>query len=88
MSQQPGENLDPRPMGEVEPISPERHLMFIKHGHRYVFRFSPGDESKVLDGLLDLARDPDCDLDWFDAAVLTHQMGQRLSEQLQQLLKS
>jgi hypothetical protein len=35
-----------------------------------------------------MARDPESDLDWFDAAVLSHQLGERMSEQLQQLRRA
>ena len=40
-----------------------------------------------MKGLADMARDPHCDLDWFDAAVLSHQMGQGIGQKLDQILK-
>ena len=39
------------PTWEVQGVS-ERQLVLVKQGHRYIFRFSPGQESKVLEGLL------------------------------------
>jgi len=66
----------------------QRQLVLVKHGHRYVFRYERGEESKVLAGLVDMARDPESELDWFDAAVLSHQLGERMSEQLQHLRNS
>ena len=34
-----------------------------------------------------MVRDPSNQLDWFDAAVLTHQMGQDMSRQLERLCR-
>ena len=62
-------------------------VMLVKHGQRYVFRYAPGEELKLMKGLADMARDPHCDLDWFDAAVLSHQMGQGIGQKLDQILK-
>ena len=73
---------------QCESVTGQRQLLLLNRGHKYVFRFNVGDESKVLDGLLEMARDPESSLDWFDAAVLTHQMGQQLSEQLQRMRSS
>ena len=65
----------------------DRQLALVKRGHRYVFRYGPGEEPRMLKELVELAQDPTVDLDWFDAAVLTHQMGRRMSEQLDRILK-
>ncbi len=64
-----------------------RQLVLVKRGHRYLFRYEAGAEVKVLNELIAMAADPTCNLDWFDAAVLSHQMGQRLGPQLDALLK-
>lgn len=88
MSESEQRNIEPSrgPTWEVQGIS-ERQLILVKQRHRYIFRFSPGQESKVLEGLLEIARDPSNELDWFDAAVLTHQMGQDMSWQLERLCR-
>jgi uncharacterized protein with von Willebrand factor type A (vWA) domain len=65
-----------------------RQLVLVKNGERFIFRFEPGDESDVLERMLELARDPDSAFDSFDAAVLSHQMGTHLSEQLKHLNKA
>jgi len=74
----------------VEPFDEQnrRQLVLVKNGHRYVFRYERGEETKVLAGLVEMARDPKSDLDWFDAAVLSHQLGQRMSEQLDRLRRA
>lgn len=64
-----------------------RQVVLVKHGQRYVFRYTPGQETKLIQGLVEMAGDPQSQLDWFDAAVLSHQMGQRLSKQLENILK-
>jgi len=66
---------------------PPRQLALVKHGHRYVFNYQPGRESELLERLTDMAHDPDCSLGMFDAAVLSHQVGRCLSQQIEQLLK-
>jgi len=84
---------DPPPPGQDDldqAFDPQvrRQLVLVKHGHRYVFRYERGEETKVLSGLIDLARDPQNELDWFDAAVLSHQLGERMSEQLERLRRA
>ncbi len=83
--------LGPSPCDEfVDPFDAQnrRQLVLVKHGHRYVFRYERGEETKVLAGLVEMARDPKSELDWFDAAVLSHQLGQRMSEQLDRLRRA
>jgi hypothetical protein len=65
-----------------------RQLTLVKKGHYYVFRYQPGDEGTVLQTLIDLAESPKSELDWFDAAVLSHQMGHRMADEMQALLKN
>jgi len=54
----------------------------VKGPHRFVFRYYPGCESELLGALVALANDPDSEFDWFDAAVLSYQLGQHLSRDL------
>jgi len=65
-----------------------RQLTLIKKGHYYLFRYMPGDEATLIQTLIDKAEDPRCSLDWFDAAVLSHQMGHRMAAEMQTLLKN
>lgn len=64
-----------------------RQLTLIKKGHYYLFRYLPGDEASLIQNLIDKAEDPRCPLDWFDAAVLSHQMGHRMASEMQNILK-
>ena len=68
-------------------MAQSRQLTLIKKGQYYLFRYQPGDESVLIQTLIDKAQDPHCALDWFDAAVLSHQMGHRMAGEMQALLK-
>jgi len=65
-----------------------RQLTLVKKGQYYVFRYGPGDESVLIEQLMEKAQDPRSPLDWFDVAVLTHQMGQRMANEMQRLMKT
>lgn len=60
----------------------DHQLVLIKGEQRYVFRCPPGDESTLLNQLAVLVGEDDNNLTWFDAAVLSHQLGQRMSRAL------
>jgi len=62
-----------------------RELVLVKQGQRYVFRCAPGQEPRLLDQLIEMARDSESGIEWFDAAMLTHQLGVRMVDQLQQV---
>ena len=65
--------------------SGRRQLVLVKRGQRFVFRYERGAETEVLTQMLELARDPDSNFDTFDAAVLSHQLGQQMSQALKRL---
>jgi len=77
---------DDRRQNEVDDHGSQ--LVLVKNGERFIFRYEPGGEALALEQMLDLARDPDCAFDAFDAAVLSHQMGLQLGEQLKGLNKA
>ena len=64
-----------------------RQLTLVKKGHYYLFKYMPGDEAALIQTLIEKAENPKCPLDWFDAAVLSHQMGHRMAAEMQSLLK-
>src|SRR5436309_148929 len=57
-------------------------LSLVKGQHRYCFRYRAGDEPQVLDALVEMVNRRDVSFDWFDAAVLSHQLGQHLAKEL------
>ena len=65
-----------------------RQLSLVKNGHRYVFRYSPGGEADIIGAFASMATDDEQDFDWFDAAVLSYQMGRRLEVDLEQVEQS
>lgn len=51
-----------------------RTLTLTKDGHQYAFRYAPGSEDRIVEELMRLAEDEDCNLDWLDAAALSFQV--------------
>ncbi len=60
-----------------------RQLSLVKGQHRYVFRYPAGREADIISAFAELASDSEQDFDWFDAAVLSYQMGRRLEMDLE-----
>jgi hypothetical protein len=56
----------------------QRCLSLTKGRQRYVFSYWEGQESRLLASFVQLAEQPQTDFDWFDAAVLSYQMGKRI----------
>ncbi|HZN65415.1 MAG TPA: hypothetical protein VFB66_08935 [Tepidisphaeraceae bacterium] len=61
-------------------------LSLVKGRQHYCFRYEVGEETKVLDALVEMVRRRDLGFDWFDAAVLSHQLGQHLAKELKSYL--
>lgn len=79
-------NSDSHNAKDPSPTSKPAELVLVKKHQRWVFRYRPGEEASVLRWLADTARDPSCDFDWFDAAVLSHQMGSQMHQQLKDMM--
>ncbi len=60
-------------------------LSLVKGQERFVFRYQPGREAEVISSFADLASDAQNEFDWFDAAVLSYQMGRRLERELDEV---
>lgn len=54
----------------------QRTLTLVKGDEHYMFRYREGEESRVISALVALAGDSRSDFDWYDAAVLSYQLGQ------------
>jgi len=59
-----------------------RQLSLVKGKERFVFRYPIGRETDVIDAFAALAANRKSRFDWFDAAVLSYQMGRRLEMEL------
>ncbi len=64
---------------------PVRQLTLVKQDQRWVFRYARGEEQQMMQRLASEANDPASRLDWFDVAVLSHQMGEHLAAKLETL---
>ena len=53
-----------------------RTLRLAKGAHHYVFRYASGSENRIVDEIMRLAEDRDCNLDWLDAATLSFQVAE------------
>ena len=62
-----------------------RQLSLVKGEDRFIFRYKAGQEADVIDTFASMASDQGSDFDWFDAAVLSYQMGRRLETELDQI---
>jgi len=62
-----------------------RQLSLVKGQERFVFRYQPGHETEVIEAFASLAGNKSSQFDWFDAAVLSYQMGRRLETELDQI---
>ena len=61
-------------------------ISLVKGEQHFCFRYEIGQEAKVLDALIELVNRRDLPFDWFDAAVLSHQLGQHLAKELKTYL--
>jgi len=61
-------------------------LSLAKGRHRFCFRYEAGQEALVLDSLVEMVHRRDLSFDWFDAAILSHQLGQHLAKELKAFL--
>ena len=61
-------------------------LSLVKGKQHFCFKYESGQESKVLDALVEMVHRRELPFDWFDAAVLSHQLGQHLAKELRALL--
>ncbi len=64
-----------------------RQLSLVKAGHRYVFRYEAGREAEIIAEFAAQAENRESAFDWFDAAVLSYQMGRRLKMDLEEVAK-
>lgn len=69
-------------------MSETRQLSLVKGEERFVFRYQAGQESQVIDAFASMAGNQDSCFDWFDAAVLSYQMGRRIESDLDRMAVS
>ncbi len=57
---------------------PKDPVVLVKGVHRWTFACERGDEKALLKRVSELARAESVPFDWFDAALVTHQLSERL----------
>lgn len=60
-------------------------VTLVKGGHRWTFTCEQGEEPALLGRLAELARRADVPFDWFDAALVSHQLRRRLNAGLHRI---
>jgi hypothetical protein len=63
-----------------------KSLSLMKGEHYFCFRYETGQEVKVLEALIGMAQKSGTQFDWFDAAILSHQLGRHLAKELKAYL--
>lgn len=59
----------------------ERHcITLVKGDQRWRFQLEPGHERSMIDTVSGMASDPNHPLDWFDAAIVSHQIAKHLEQ--------
>lgn len=64
----------------------KRQLVLNKGTEKFIFRYDSGCEDKLLDALVEQAKDDRTGFDWFDAAVVSFKLAQSLLGQADELL--
>jgi hypothetical protein len=67
-------------------MTPQKEISLVKGSDRFIFRYVPGDEERMLDAFVGLANERNNNFDWFDAAVLSFQLSKNLVEEADRLL--
>jgi hypothetical protein len=63
-----------------------RTLSLAKDGQYYCFRYEVGQEVRVLEALVETVQRSGREFDWFDAAILSHQLGRHLAKEIRAFL--
>lgn len=73
-------------MNASEPAAKTKTLTLTKGAEHFRFTYEVGCERQMLDHLVDLVHQPQLNFDWFDCAVLSHQLGMQLAEDLRRYI--
>ena len=65
----------------------QRQFVLNKGVEKFVFRYDDGSEDKLLDVLIEKAKDKKSHFDWFDAAVLSFKLTESLVCEADKLLQ-
>lgn len=71
-------------MGQVNETT--KQIEVSKGDQRFVMRYDVGQESRVLDELIAMVHKRELGFDWYDAAVMSHALGQHLAKEAKSFL--
>ena len=71
---------------DKDPQRGMKTLSLVKGNQHFCFRYQVGEEQKVLESLIEMVNRRELPFDWFDAAVLSHQLGQHLAKEIKAYL--
>ena len=63
-------------------MSEMHQVALVKDGHHFVFRYAEGDEESLIQVLMETAGRTDLNFNWFDAAILSRQVNEKLLKRL------
>lgn len=69
-----------------QPSRGMKTLSLVKGNQHFCFRYEVGEEQRVLESLIEMVNRRELPFDWFDAAVLSHQLGQHLAKEIKAYL--
>lgn len=75
---------NPKP-GAKSADTPPEPVTLVKGVHRWRFQCESGGETDLLRRLSELAGQPGIPFDWFDAALVSHQLSKRLKPGLHRI---
>lgn len=75
----------PTDVAEVDAPALREPVTLVKGPHRWMFACDAGEEPLLLKRLSELASDRAVPFDWFDAALVSHQLSKRLKPGLQRI---
>ena len=53
---------------------PPHRVVLVKGDHQWRFEWESGQEITTVKAITEIAKSPDTDFDWFDAAMVCHEM--------------
>jgi hypothetical protein len=75
------DNPSDDPKGQDDPCA-EHEVTLLKNGHRWRLACRSGEEPELLEAVSELADADDVDFDWFDAALVAHELKRRVHAEL------
>lgn len=61
----------------------EHEITLLKNGHRWRLACAAGEEPELLEAVSELADDDRVAFDWFDAALVAHELKRRVHEAIE-----